>query len=246
MRGFALTYTSMGLASISSTLPVILIALKILGLSTREIIAPMAKVSVKLVAIVAAICFVLLSVTTFAYIGSNDVASFVALDLLPANYLHFVPLILIIVVFQASAEELLFRGYFLQLVGRITKRWWIILPIVAGSFAAIHFANPEIDAFGWFAYFDYVLGGLLFTSVALMTGRLEYSIGMHIGWNWTLLLTDIDSASMPDLYTGFGALIYTGDLTPTLSDALATFLLHFVLFLICLDIHFRHVEPRRA
>ncbi|MCZ4280001.1 CPBP family intramembrane metalloprotease [Kiloniella laminariae] len=110
-----------------------------------------------------------------------------------------------IVALQAMTEELFFRGYLLQLVGRFTRRWWLILLIIAGLFFAMHLSNPPVEVFGWYALFSYAMSSVLFTFLALKTGRLEYSIALHIGWNWSVLF--VDTRLSPDMYMGIGSFV---------------------------------------
>lgn len=93
-----------------------------------------------------------------------------------------------IIVIQATTEELIFRGYLVHLVGGITRSWWIIFLAVSGAFFVIHLFNPNVRSFGWEAVVDYLVAALLLTALAIRTGRLEYSIGLHIGINVSFLL----------------------------------------------------------
>lgn len=238
-----LTYSYLFIG-IALTIPAISLSLRVLHLRLADIIAPLSRPSWSLAAVVAVSTFFLMALVTLVSIWTYDDQSRIDFDPLPLSSLHFIPIILVAIVFQASAEELLLRGHLLQLVGRWTRNAWIILVVISGLFAALHFVNPEIDAFGLYAYFHYIVAALLFTSLALITGRLEYSIGTHIGWNWLLLIVDIDSPSAPDLYSGLGVFVYLGDLQIRPYDWIVATLQHLVIFLFCLIIHFEYVEPR--
>ncbi len=245
-RDEALLTHSFYFLGIAFLIPAISLGLWVVNLRIRDVIAPSFETNWGLIAFVAVSMFVLITIVTFVGLWTYHGREAIHFDPLPVSYLHFAPIFLIAIIFQASAEELLLRGYLLQLLGRWTKNGWIILLVISGLFASLHFVNPEIDAFGSYAYFHYTCAALLFTSLALITGRLEYSIGTHIGWNWLIFLVDIDSPSAPDLYTGLGALVYVGDIQILPYDWVLAGLEHVVMFLICLVIHFEYVEPRQA
>lgn len=85
------------------------------------------------------------------------------------------PLILI----QASAEEMLFRGYLTQLVRSLTDRPVLFVSIPAMLFSIPHIRN--IDEFGGSitALFPYFLSGLLYGWAAWRSGSLLLGAGLH-------------------------------------------------------------------
>jgi hypothetical protein len=97
----------------------------------------------------------------------------------PAAFFKSLPLLLVFVALQTTAEELVFRGYLMQSLGLLTRRAWI--PAVASSFVfmLMHLANPEVrqDPLLIPAYYFGV--GLLFALVVLRDQRLELTIGAH-------------------------------------------------------------------
>jgi membrane protease YdiL (CAAX protease family) len=105
-----------------------------------------------------------------------------------SEFLKFLPIVLILVPIQTTAEELLFRGYLMQSIGLITRR--PLVPAVVSSFVfmLLHLANPEVRA-DYVLIPGYYLGvGLLFALVTLRDNRLELAIGAHAG---TVLFTAI-------------------------------------------------------
>ncbi len=232
-------YTIFMFAFIAAFLPAIALTMRVLRLRLSSLIAPLDQVKWRIIGTTAisTFCFVVLSLMLSLW-ASTPAEDFY-FDPLPPELWHYLPVIIIMIAFQASAEELLLRGYFLQMVGRLTKSWWAILLIVGGTFFALHLGNPEVEILGWLAYLDYALAAFLFTIVALVTGRLEYSIGIHIGWNWSVMVFDVDPVSSPDLYFGFGTVVYSGPLNPTLSAATTQILLHLIIGLWCLATYFR-------
>lgn len=238
-RSDVLISTILMFGFIALFIPAIALSLRVLKLRLSNLIAPLGRVRWRLIATTALITFCFMGISSLISLWANVPPEDFHFDPLPPALWYYVPIIIIVIALQASAEELLFRGYLLQILGRMTKSWWIILPVVGGTFFTLHLANPEIGILGWYAYLSYALSALLFTVLALATGRLEYSIGTHIGWNWSVMIADIDPSSALDLYTGFGAIVYTGSLDSTISDAVTQVLLHVIIGLWCLTAHFK-------
>jgi membrane protease YdiL (CAAX protease family) len=114
------------------------------------------------------------------------------------RWLLFFILALLLTPIQCAAEEVFYRGYLLQALGRISRH-----PLVAASLSSVlftlpHLANPEVTANGMLimvaAYFIY---GLFFALVALRDASLELCIGAHTANNFflTVLFNYKDSAS---------------------------------------------------
>ena len=99
---------------------------------------------------------------------------------------------------QTSAEELLFRGYFLQGLGLLTKRKWILIIISGLIFAVPHFLNPEMKyGFVLMGLFYFSFGAIL-TMITLKSNRLEYALGVHAANNlMTVLLANYKDSALP-------------------------------------------------
>lgn len=132
----------------------------------------------------------------------SDVISYL-LD--PTNYQftlawkEFMPFLLIGLVFipiQTSTEELIFRGYFTQWLGRYTNILWVLVLVPNLFFALMHAANPEVQAYGyWLTMPGYYLIGLLFSFLTLKTHGLEMALGIHAINNlYALMITFPNSA----------------------------------------------------
>ena len=119
------------------------------------------------------------------------------LTFIPLETLKFLPVVLILVPFQAAAEELLFRGYIMQGLGQLTRRAWI--PVLASSlfFMMLHASNPEAQVDTLLALAGYLAAGLLFALVTVRDNRLELAIGMHIANNVFVLLANNATSSLP-------------------------------------------------
>lgn len=79
----------------------------------------------------------------------------------------------------SSFEELLWRGYGLQLLIEGTGRWIAVL-VTAVLWALGHAGNPGANAAGVF-YLG--LSGVLMAWVVIRTGSLWFAIGYHVAWN---------------------------------------------------------------
>ena len=141
--------------------------------------------------------------------------------------LAFVPLA-VLVFCQASAEELVFRGYILQ---QLAARWrtplvWAVLP--AFLFGLAHYSNGEALGIGW----HYVVATLLFgvTAAALVwrTGSLAAAMGLHTGMN----LFSLSGVGLEGIIEGTQLFLYdtSGARILFIADSVATFcILLFVL-----------------
>ncbi|WP_282609582.1 CPBP family intramembrane glutamic endopeptidase [Pelagibius sp. Alg239-R121] len=244
-RADVLIRTSYWFLSVAAMIPAAALALKVVGLKITDIVSPKTAPNWLLSVIAAFSVFLIVTPINLINLWTHSQRSDVTFDPLSGLALIFIPIILILIIFQATAEEIVFRGYLVQLVGRWTKSWWVITLIIGGLFFAVHLPSPIFDVLGWLAYLNYILLAVLFTLLALITGRLEYSIGAHIGWNWGLLVLDYNSPSAPDLYLGAGAIVYTGTVDPVFIDGVYAVLQFVVVFLVCLILHFRYFAPYR-
>ena len=89
----------------------------------------------------------------------------------------------VLVFFQASAEELLFRGYILQ---QLAVRWrspliWGALPALL--FGLAHYGNGAALGAGWLYVVATLLFGLTAAALVWRTGSLAAAMGLHTGVN---------------------------------------------------------------
>ncbi len=107
----------------------------------------------------------------------------------PQRWPLLVMLALLLTPIQCAAEEVFFRGYLLQALGRISRH-----PVVAASLSSLlftvpHLANPEVTANGmWIMVVTYFTMGLFFALVAMRDAGLELSIGAHTVNNFFLIV----------------------------------------------------------
>jgi len=92
----------------------------------------------------------------------------------------------------ASSEELLFRGFGLQQLIRATNSWVAIIG-TSMIFGLLHTSNPGASEIGLVntALFGCLFGFLLVRSRSLMT-----PIGVHFGWNFTLVATGVSLSGL--------------------------------------------------
>lgn len=110
-----------------------------------------------------------------------------ALDL--QRWLPFALAALLLTPLQCAAEELVFRGYVLQGLGRILRNPVVLALLSSALFTVPHLYNPEVAAYGLAVMAaNYFVMGLFLAGVTLRDGRLELAIGAHAGNNLLLAL----------------------------------------------------------
>tara|TARA_B110000090_G_scaffold176581_1_gene199317 strand:- start:2412 stop:3368 length:957 start_codon:yes stop_codon:yes gene_type:complete len=118
----------------------------------------------------------------------------------PVPFFVLLAISLLFLPFQTSAEEVFFRGYFMQGLGLLSKNRWFPLFMTSVIFGLLHMANPEIDKIGNIALVFYIGTGLFFGIATLMDDGLELALGLHASNNivaaflvttdWTVFQTD--------------------------------------------------------
>ena len=110
----------------------------------------------------------------------------------------FLPAAVILTPIQTSAEELLFRGYFLQGLGILTRKKWILIIISGVIFAVPHFLNPEMkQGFLLLALYYFSFGAIL-AWITLKSNRLEFALGIHAANNlFTVLFANYTDSALP-------------------------------------------------
>ena len=145
--------------------------------------------------------------------------------------LAFAPLA-VMVFLQASAEELIFRGYILQ---QLASRWrsplvWAFLP--AFLFGLAHYSSGSHLGVGWHYVVVTLLFGLAAATLVWRTGSLAAAMGVHTGMN----LFALSGIGLEGVIEGTQLFLYdnSGIKTLFLADGVATFaILIFVLSPLC-------------
>jgi membrane protease YdiL (CAAX protease family) len=118
------------------------------------------------------IIFYLIDPENFQF--SFNVHSFVALVIISALLLPF----------QTTYEELVFRGYLAQGLAAWTRSRWMALIIPALLFGLLHSFNPEVKEFGfWLTMPQYWLFGLFFGLLTILDDGIELAMGVHAANN---------------------------------------------------------------
>jgi hypothetical protein len=88
---------------------------------------------------------------------------------------------ILVFLFAAAGEEMLFRGYVLQTLTRANIAWLGVL-LTSVPFAAAHLRNPNVVA--GFTFVNTVLAGVWLAVAYLRTRSLWLPFGLHWSWNW--------------------------------------------------------------
>ncbi len=100
----------------------------------------------------------------------------------------------------AFAEELLLRGYPLQLFAEALGGTAAVL-VTAVLFAALHGLNPHVSML---ALGNIALAGVLLGAALLRTMSLWFASGLHFGWNWAMGVgADLPVSGLDESTPGF-------------------------------------------
>ena len=114
------------------------------------------------------------------------------------RFFLFLPFVVVLVPIQVLTEEVLFRGYILQLVAWVTRNGALRLLVPAAPFVAMHLLNREIEQHGMWMLLIYVVLGVYMTLLAIRGNGLEYTFGFHLGINlFALTVISTTAASLP-------------------------------------------------
>lgn len=99
------------------------------------------------------------------------------------QFFLFLPLALLLIPIQTSAEELFFRAYLLQGFGRRVRNIWVLTFLSGFIFMLPHLLNPEVQVNFWLMAWNYFAIGALLAYVTLRDGTLELALGIHAANN---------------------------------------------------------------
>ena len=167
-------------------------------LSLRELITSRAKVDWKRIRF--SFGAVALSFIVMLIVGYFIDPESVQWNFKPKSFAMLVLISVVMVPLQTSAEELFFRGYLMQGLGRIFPMRLLPFIITSTLFGLLHFANPEVDKLGDIILITYLATGFFLGAITLMDEGLELALGFHAGNNlflslfltsdWTVFQTD--------------------------------------------------------
>ena len=167
-------------------------------LSLRELITSRAKVDWKRIRF--SFGAVALSFIVMLIVGYFIDPESVQWNFKPKSFTILVLISVVMVPLQTSAEELFFRGYLMQGLGRVFPMRLLPFIITSTLFGLLHFANPEVDKLGDIILITYLATGFFLGAITLMDEGLELALGFHAGNNlflslfltsdWTVFQTD--------------------------------------------------------
>ncbi len=118
----------------------------------------------------------------------------------PLPFFILILIAFLLLPFQTSMEELLFRGYLMQGFGTWFKKSFIALILTSVIFGLLHGLNPEVEKLGWISMIYYIGTGLILGIFTLMDEGTELALGFHaannitaavlVTTNWTVFQTD--------------------------------------------------------
>ena len=116
--------------------------------------------------------------------------------------------VVIVLLFGAAGEEMLFHGYAFQLLIRSLGVFATILPISI-IFGLAHLGNQNTSRL---AIFNTILWGILFGYAYWRTKALWLPIGLHFGWNFALPLFGVNLSGFTMNVMGYALRWRAGDL----------------------------------
>lgn len=125
--------------------------------------------------------------------GLMGIYLFISVKADPGNFTinnisgSLIPLALIailLVPFQTTFEEVLFRGYLMQGVVVWSRNKWVALITTSVLFGLMHSLNPEIKEFGFFTMMpQYITFGFVFGLLVVLDNGIELAMGAHAANN---------------------------------------------------------------
>jgi len=122
-----------------------------------------------------------------------------------AGWVWYLIVVFVTTPFQAVAEELVFRGYLMQVLGSVVRQVWFPIVTTAVIFALFHGTQN-----GWL-FGSRLVFGLVAGVLVWRTGGLEAGIAIHIVNNWVAFGLAIVTGTLVDVRTatavGWGAAV---------------------------------------
>ena len=154
-------------------------------------------------------------ITTFAYVYFEP-ESFVW-NFKPTQFAILFVIAVVLIPFQTSTEEYIFRGYLMQGFGNLAKNKWFPLIMTSVIFGGMHIANPEVSKLGYIIMVYYIGTGLFLGIITLMDDGMELALGFHaannlvsallISSDWSALQTHSLYKDVSDPSAGFDVLL---------------------------------------
>ncbi|MGA9639211.1 lysostaphin resistance A-like protein [Flavobacterium sp.] len=123
--------------------------------------------------------FTILSIVVTYYLNPEDFE--VNFNLGP--FLILVVIGTVLIPFQTTVEEYVFRGYLMQGFANLSKNKWFPLMMTSLIFGMMHLANPEVVKMGNIIFVYYIGTGLFLGIITLMDEGMELALGFHAANN---------------------------------------------------------------
>ena len=135
----------------------------------------------------------------------------------PIPFLLLCLVSILVIPFQTTFEEVLFRGYYVQGLALWMKSKWLPMLIMSVVFGTLHMFNPEIDKLGDIAILLYIATGIFFGITTLLDEGAELAIGMHainnilaalfVTTDWTVFQTDALYVDISEPHLGWEVIL---------------------------------------
>lgn len=128
------------------------------------------------------------SIWTFFTIVSTAILYFTSpenfvFNFKPIPFLILLVISVIMIPFQTSCEEYVFRGYLMQGFGNLSLNKWFPLIMTSVIFGGMHIFNPEVAKMGYIVLVFYIGTGFLLGIMTLMDEGMELALGFHAANN---------------------------------------------------------------
>jgi uncharacterized protein len=121
-----------------------------------------------------------------------------------SRFIWLLVAVIFLIPIQTTSEELFFRGFLLQWIGKLIKQPILLSMIVGLIFGSLHFGNPEMTNGAFWVGLDYVFTGFILSYITTRTNSAEFSIGAHAANNMFIgiFLTEKNSlwGNIPSLF----------------------------------------------
>jgi len=144
-------------------------------------------------------------ISAFLWLILSGLYLFIYLKLDPANFtlnnkttsiIILSVISLLLIPFQATLEEILFRGYLMQGFAVLLRNRWFPLIMTSILFGLMHALNPEVKEFGFFTMMpQYILFGMIFGVVTIFDDGIEAAMGAHAANNIFLCIMVTNQSS---------------------------------------------------
>ena len=123
--------------------------------------------------------FTILSTFLFYVLNPTDFI----INFKPIPFAILVVIGTLLIPFQTSTEEYIFRGYLMQGFANLSKNKWFPLVMTSVIFGVMHLSNPEVSKIGNIVFVYYIGTGLFLGIITLMDEGLELALGFHAANN---------------------------------------------------------------